>query len=285
MSAMDETPANPVQDSGDGRWAMLVAGMQPRWLAGDVTPIFNGHTTNWRTVAGSVIAFTGGGAVEVRFSDRPMQRVGPDEVFCVPDGILHRIDLVTPQAVSTWCHLELALPIAVDLTLFLRPPLVFRGVAAFEIARINTALAGLAKIQGFQDVLARQELLWSLTRQLLQGSGSPASSRLNQLDRLRPAMDRMKADLHLDLPVAMLAQTLNLSVSQFHACFKAGLGCSPITWLRRQRMSEAQRLLLTTSESIQQIAEHCGYSDPFHFSRLFRRNTGRSPSRWRNQPF
>lgn len=122
---MDETPGNQGQDSGDGRWARLVAAMQPRWLTGDVTPIYNGHTTNWRTVAGSVVAFTGGGAVEVQFSDRPPQRVGPDEALCIPDGVLHRIDPVTPKAVSAWCHLELALPIAVDLTLLHRPPLTY----------------------------------------------------------------------------------------------------------------------------------------------------------------
>ena len=283
MNAMDGNPADPVQDSDGGRWAMLVAALQPRWLTGGVTTIHAGHSTHWRTVAGSVVAFTSGGTVEVRFPDRPAQRVGPDEALCVPDGLLHRIDLVTPRAVSAWCHLELTLPIAVDLTLLHHPPLVFRGDAALEIARINRTLVGYEKLHGFQAVLARQELLWALARQLLHGSGSPPSSRLDQLDRLRPAMDRMRVDLHRELPVAVLADCVDLSVSQFHACFKAALGCSPITWMRRQRLAEAQRLLLTTSEPIQRIAERCGYSDPYHFSRLFRRHAGRSPSRWREQ--
>lgn len=285
MTAMDEIPADRVQDSDHGRWAMLVAAMQPRWLVGDVTLISNGHSTKWRIVYGTAVAFISGGVVEVRFPDGQTQRVGPEEVLCMPDGVLHRIDLVTPQAVSTWCHLELALPNAVDLTLLLQPPLVFRGPAALEICHIVRDLAGLRKVQGFQDVLTRQVLLWNLAQQLLHDRASPASSRLDHINRLRPAMDQMKANLHRELPVAMLAQRIDLSVSQFYACFKAALGCSPITWMRRQRMAVAQRLLLITSEPIQRIAARCGYSDPYHFSRLFRRYTGRSPSHWRKQTF
>ncbi len=285
MNAMDGNPADPVQDSGQGRWSRLVAGLQPRWLTGGVTTIRNQHTTNWRTVAGSVVAFTSGGVVEVRFPDRPAQRVGPEEALCVADGILHRIDLVSPEAVSSWCHLELALPIAVDVTLVHQPALVFRGETAQDIGRINRALIQVATSQTVPGILARQALLWNLAQLVLQDSTCPVSSRLDQLDRLRPAMDRMRADLHRDLPVAVLARTVDLSVSQFHACFKLALGCSPITWMRRLRLSEAQRLLLTTSDPIQRIAALCGYSDPYHFSRLFRRHAGRSPSRWRQGIF
>jgi AraC-like DNA-binding protein len=46
-------------------------------------------------------------------------------------------------------------------------------------------------------------------------------------------------------------------------------------------MARARELLLTTDESVASIAAAVGYSDPFYFTRQFRRVNGASPTSFR----
>ena len=47
-------------------------------------------------------------------------------------------------------------------------------------------------------------------------------------------------------------------------------------------MNAAKRLLVQTDTPISEIALCCGYPDPLHFSREFRRVTGLSPTAFRD---
>ena len=49
------------------------------------------------------------------------------------------------------------------------------------------------------------------------------------------------------------------------------------------RMDEAKRLLRETKRSVVEIALDVGYSNPSHFTQLFRREAGLSPSDYRQQ--
>jgi transcriptional regulator GlxA family with amidase domain len=49
----------------------------------------------------------------------------------------------------------------------------------------------------------------------------------------------------------------------------------------RRRVHRAQGLMLTTTESLSQIAVQCGMADQAHFCKLFRRLVGESPNAWR----
>ncbi len=64
---------------------------------------------------------------------------------------------------------------------------------------------------------------------------------------------------------------------QFHSRF----GQSPIGFLREHRVNVAKHLLRTTTLSCQQIAERTGFSDPYYFSRTFKKITTRPPLQWR----
>jgi transcriptional regulator GlxA family with amidase domain len=50
-----------------------------------------------------------------------------------------------------------------------------------------------------------------------------------------------------------------------------------MAYLRRLRLHQAQRLLVEGDLAIGEIAPACGFADPFHFSRVCRRLTGKSP--------
>ncbi|MBB5918609.1 AraC-like DNA-binding protein [Nocardia transvalensis] len=54
-------------------------------------------------------------------------------------------------------------------------------------------------------------------------------------------------------------------------------------WIADRRMTEARRLLAETDLPVAEIARRVGISDPGYFTRLFRREHGDSPRRWRGQ--
>jgi AraC-like DNA-binding protein len=78
-----------------------------------------------------------------------------------------------------------------------------------------------------------------------------------------------------------LAAHLSLSPSRTSHVVHDLFGQSFTELLITQRISQAQRLLATTSLPAAQIAERCGFSSPMHFSRLFRQRCGVPPGRWR----
>ncbi|MFB9949113.1 helix-turn-helix transcriptional regulator [Rhizobium puerariae] len=78
-----------------------------------------------------------------------------------------------------------------------------------------------------------------------------------------------------------LAAASRLSVSHFSKAFKQSFGISPYAYVLNKRIARAKELLLSSDESLAQIALACGMSDQAHFSRLFRNLTGETPSRWR----
>lgn len=60
-------------------------------------------------------------------------------------------------------------------------------------------------------------------------------------------------------------------------------GKTVLAWIVERRMAQTRRLLLETSQSIEQIAEAVGYFDRRHFSRQFLRLHGENPQAWRKK--
>ena len=78
-----------------------------------------------------------------------------------------------------------------------------------------------------------------------------------------------------------LAAMCRLSVSHFSRAFKTSFGEPPHSYIMRQRIEEAKRLMLEREESLSQIALACGFADQSHFCRSFRRAESDSPNFWR----
>ncbi|WP_404424050.1 AraC family transcriptional regulator [Nibricoccus sp. IMCC34717] len=66
--------------------------------------------------------------------------------------------------------------------------------------------------------------------------------------------------------------------------FARVFGCSPGRMAMRTRMQVAKNLLIETPLSIKQVSEQIGYLRQHEFTRAFRRETGRSPTEWKQSP-
>lgn len=83
------------------------------------------------------------------------------------------------------------------------------------------------------------------------------------------------------IDVDELARMEHLSSSSFRAAFKRHTGTSPNEYIISQRISAACQLLSQTRMEISAVAADVGYSDPYYFSRLFKRKVGVPPLLYR----
>jgi transcriptional regulator GlxA family with amidase domain len=69
----------------------------------------------------------------------------------------------------------------------------------------------------------------------------------------------------------------------FRKRFKEHFGISPQQYVIDIRIQRAKQLLVEGSLSLSLIAESCGVTNQYHFSRLFKERTGLAPSEYRNK--
>jgi transcriptional regulator GlxA family with amidase domain len=80
-----------------------------------------------------------------------------------------------------------------------------------------------------------------------------------------------------------LAATLAVSPRTLSRRFHRALGMSPQDYVQTLRIDSAKRMLLRTSLRIDRVGQQVGYSDLGFFKRVFRSQTGLTPSAWRAQ--
>ncbi len=81
--------------------------------------------------------------------------------------------------------------------------------------------------------------------------------------------------------VEQLAQDMGYSKYHFIRLFKKATGTTPWAYVLQLKMDRAKELLLGSSYSIKEVAQHVGFSNSLYFSRMFRKLVGQSPSQFR----
>ena len=80
--------------------------------------------------------------------------------------------------------------------------------------------------------------------------------------------------------VRYFADKICLSPNYFGDLVKAGTGRTAQEYIRLKMFDAAKEWLLDPAKNLKQIAEELGFSHPQHFSRIFRRQTGMTPSEY-----
>lgn len=97
------------------------------------------------------------------------------------------------------------------------------------------------------------------------------------------AMDYIDAHYSEPLTLGAIASNMHINPYHIHRVFKRILGVTPIEYLLQKRITEAKRFLEETKFSVMDIAVSVGFVNVAHFSTVFRKHTGLSPSVYRNR--
>lgn len=85
------------------------------------------------------------------------------------------------------------------------------------------------------------------------------------------------------LSTGKLAQTFFISEAYLSRLFRQSFALTVTAYLHQTRINHAKQLLKTTTASVSSIALNVGYTDLNYFSRIFKNQTGLTPSAFRNQ--
>ncbi len=113
----------------------------------------------------------------------------------------------------------------------------------------------------------------------LKGSSQP----VNEI--LAPALQHIQEHYAEPLELDTLASLSLLSSSHFIRTFKKYLGCTPHEYVLQYRLRQSKHLLQTTTDSIETIAENCGFNSASHFARAFKHVNHMTPTDFRHLDF
>lgn len=100
--------------------------------------------------------------------------------------------------------------------------------------------------------------------------------------RLRRVLDLIEAKLADDLNLQDLANAACLSPFHFARSFRNTMGKTPHQYLVERRIARAKQMLAARVASLADIAAHTGFKTQSGFTRTFRKATGETPGRFRD---
>lgn len=162
------------------------------------------------------------------------------------------------------------------------PPVFQVGDELEDLARLyDIMLRYLTEEYPGGEAMAQYLMLALLSRVLrIIGAGPPRpGSEATVLSRrIQEYIDRHYAE---PLTLQAIGQALHMSPYYLAHVFKETSGYSPIQYLLRRRIGEAQSLLINTDLPISRIGEQVGYETPNYFNMQFSKHVGMPPKKYR----
>ncbi len=208
-------------------------------------------------------------------------RIGSNAALVIPRGVPHSYG-ASAEAPWTiwWCHLR-----GTDLPELLEEIGAGPSRPVVSIRRLDRAVALLDEIVTIMErdhspaaLTGAAGAAWKLLTQIVLDRVMPVPG-----DPLQRAMAYLAERLDTTVRVAELAALVGVSPSHLSALFRRATGGGVLAHHTTLRMAQARNLLDTTDATVADIAREVGYTDPFYFSRHFRRLHETSPTDYRNR--
>ena len=134
-------------------------------------------------------------------------------------------------------------------------------------------------ISRFETVFEINNWIKNLVGAMLHYLQEKASIRLHRA--VVRACQFVKDNYQEEITLPMIGEFVGLSESHFSRLFAKEMGENFIDYLTKIRITKAKELFVTTNLKVYEIAEKVGYTSAEHFSRIFKRYTGESPSNYK----
>lgn len=152
---------------------------------------------------------------------------------------------------------------------------------------LATRILGLDKKQGFDSMLELMSILHDLStsrnmRILSDASFSNSTEPFHYNSRrIDKIMEYINKNFDKPLTLKEAAKLINMTEVSFSRFFKQRTGNTFIDSLTEIRLGNASRLLIDTTQSVAEVAYHCGFNNISNFNRIFRKKKGCTPKEFR----
>lgn len=163
------------------------------------------------------------------------------------------------------------------------------GIRAIAVSPLDVALldATLRLVRLLEEPSDYQALAPLIEREivyrLLKGAQGARLRHLTTFGgrghRMARAVEMLRRSFTQQLRIGDLASELNMSVSGFHAHFKAATAMTPLQFQKELRLQEARRRMLSEEKGAAEAGFEVGYDDASHFNRDYKRHFGEPPLR------
>jgi len=267
--------------------------METPFAINEVNPISNmrvrkhGPNTLHRHGYQQVLVVTEGEGVH--HIDGESHEVQPPLAMLVAEGKQHLF--VPKRSAQGWCidFSDDFLPLDSNLTFspFLdhsNVPLG-RGLLLDQATSLSRLLLATSAGAGPRSLPVLRHLLAALL-ELIKGESCRLASqkrpqRASDLGIFRDFMRQLDRSFLTEKEVKFYTHHLRVTSKRLGAACKASVGKTPQTLITERCMLEARHRLLNGQESIQELGADLGYDAPSHFTKVFRKITGETPSAFR----
>ncbi len=154
-----------------------------------------------------------------------------------------------------------------------------------EFDHVLNAFASTSHYRDLEIAGALFHWLAFLLSHLLAPLDNTFAHERSAVDKVLTAEMWVNSRMKQTITLAEWARAVGLNPVYFGRIFKRETGLRPMEWLNQRRLQMASQYLSSTRSTVAEIAELCGFSDQFYFSRVFRRHFGHSPIQYRKSRF
>jgi AraC-like DNA-binding protein len=141
---------------------------------------------------------------------------------------------------------------------------------------------------GFDSMLELMSILHDLSTSRNMRLLSDASFNTNQSEqmsynsrRIEKTLEYMNRNFDKQITLSEVAKLANMSDVSFSRFFRQRTGNTFIDNQTQIRLGHASRMLIDTTQSIAEIAYHCGFNNISNFNRIFKKKKGCTPREFR----
>ena len=131
----------------------------------------------------------------------------------------------------------------------------------------------------FLRTIQCREIIYSIINRVVSGNYAGTESAY-KYERIRPAIEYISQRFAEDIRHDDLASLCSMSAGNLSRLFAEVTGKPLSAYITSVRIGNAKRLLSTRAYQVGEVAQMCGYSDVYSFSRAFKRVCGVSQSKF-----
>ncbi len=154
------------------------------------------------------------------------------------------------------------------------------------VSQIILALRTVLETDATNSCFYAESMATALAAHLLRNYSTRKHSLQEHEDglpkyKLKQALEYINSHLSENVSLAAISEELGMSQYYFCRLFKQSTGATPHAYLISQRVERSKQLLKQRELTINVIAIECGFANPSHFAKHFKKHTGLSPKQFR----